>query len=303
MRVVMIGVGVVAVLVAGFALWRLWPAPVMSKADYDAVQAQPVAVPQGPQRVYHLGHSLVGRDMPAMLAAAAGHDWQAQLGWGASLNNHLTGDVPGFAEENAHPHFRPAAEAIGSGDYPVVVLTEMVELKDAIRYHHSARALAEWTRRAQAADPGARLYLYETWHRTGDPAGWAARVEADGVTLWQDGLLRPAMAEGGVGRIMIIPGGPVMLAVARAAEAGQIPGVTARDALFSDDIHMSDLGAWLMAMTHYAVIYGRTPEGLPHLLRRADGALAGAPSDAAARAMQALVWQVVTAIPATGVRG
>ena len=40
--------------------------------------------------------------------------------------------------------FREAHDAIGSGDYDAVILTEMVELRDAIRYHDSARALVDW---------------------------------------------------------------------------------------------------------------------------------------------------------------
>ncbi len=297
------GLGVLILLAA--ALWRvwptLWPARALPEEAFRAAYTTPLPPPAGPVKVYHLGHSLVGRDMPAMLAAAAGHDWRAQLGWGASLKNHLDGQVPGFAEENAHPAFVPVAEAVESGEWPVVVLTEMVELKDAIRYHDSARSLAEWTRRIRTANPQARVYLYETWHRTGDPAGWLERIDGDLPALWEGQLLRVAMAEPGVGTIHVIPGGQVMAALVRAAEAGEIPGVTSRAAFLSDDIHFSDLGAWAMAMVHYAVIYGRSPVGLPAQLPKADGTLAGAPSEDAARAMQAVVWRVVTSYPATGV--
>lgn len=304
-------VGLGALLVLAAAVWRLWPAvwpaiwPERALDDpaFRAAYAAPLPPLAGPVAVYHLGHSLVGRDMPAMLAAAAGHDWGAQLGWGASLKNHLDGEVPGFAEENAHPAFVPVAQAVGGGAFPVFVLTEMVELKDAIRYHDSARSLAEWTRRIRTANPEARVYLYETWHRTGDPAGWLARIDSDLAALWEGRLLRVAMAEPGTGPIHVIPGGQVMAALVRAAEAGEIPGVPARAAFLSDDIHFSALGAWAMAMTHYAVIYGRSPVGLPAQLPKADGALAGAPSEDAARAMQAVVWRVVTAYPATGLAG
>ncbi len=182
---------VLAVLAAaGLALWRFWPAKGLSDAEFAALYAQPLP-PAAPGAVYHLGHSLVGRDMPAMLAALGGHRHNSQLGWGASLMNHWTGEVPGFAEENRPPAFRPAAEALDSGDYPVVVLTEMVELRDAIRWHDSAHYLAEWAARAKAAAPGARVYLYETWHRLDDPAGWEARVAADLPALWEAQVLRP----------------------------------------------------------------------------------------------------------------
>lgn len=276
------------------------PAP-LDAAAFRALYRVPLPPLSGPGAVYHLGHSLVGRDMPAMLAQLGGHDHASQLGWGASLNDHRRGTIKGFAEENAHPAFRPAEEALQGGGWPVVVLTEMVELKDAIRYHDSARALAHWAALARAARPDVRIYLYETWHRLDDPAGWRQRLSDDLPALWEGALLRPAMARAGVGTIHVIPGGQVMAAVDDAARAGQIPGMTSAAALFSDEIHLNDLGAWLIAMTHDAVIRGRSPVGLPAALRRADGTAATPPAPETARALQEVVWRVVTSYPATGV--
>jgi hypothetical protein len=54
-------------------------------------------------------------------------------------------------------------------------------------------------------------------------------------------------------------------------------------------------------MTHYAVLYHRTPEGLPAQLARADGTPATPPPPDAAMALQKVVWQVVTGYPASGV--
>jgi hypothetical protein len=293
------GLAVAALLAAGmFVLCR--PGR-LDEAAFAAAYGQPLPPLAGPVAVYHLGHSLVGRDMPAMLAQLAGHDHASQLGWGVSLREHQTGEVRGMAEENRSPAFRPVDEALASGDYPVVVLTEMVELKDAIRYHGSAEALAYWAKTARQANPAVRIYLYETWHRRDDPAGWLARLDADLPALWEGALLRRAMARPGVGVIHVIPGGQVMAAVERAAAAGEIPGLAGTDALFADEIHFNDLGAWLMANTHYAVIYGRSPVGLPVALRKADGTAATAVAPDMARALQEVVWRVVTSYPATGV--
>ena len=182
-----------AVVGAGLAVWWLWPNRALSDAQFSALYVNPPAI-EAPKAVYHLGHSLVGRDMPAMLAQLGGHSWNSQLGWGASLMNHWTGEVPGFAEENRPPAFRDAKEALESGAYPVVVLTEMVELRDAIRWHSSADHLAKWALRAKAANPEVRVYLYETWHRLDDPSGWEARVKSDLAALWEAQVLRPGPA-------------------------------------------------------------------------------------------------------------
>lgn len=302
MRMLATGLGLAALAsVLAAAAWWLWPARVLPADAFARLYAEPLDPPARPVDVYHLGHSLVGRDMPAMLAAAGGHEWAAQLGWGASLKNHLDGEVPGFDDANAHDRFMPARQAADSGRWPVVVLTEMVELRDSLRYHDAAAVLAEWARRFRRGNPGLRLYLYETWHHTDDGNGWLNRIDRDLPRLWEGRLLRGALAEEGVGTIHVIPGGQAMAALVRAAQAGAIPGVSGERDFISDTIHFTDLGAWAMAMTHYAVIYGRSPEGLPARLPKEDGTPAGAPSEAAARAMQAIVWRVVTGYPPSGV--
>ncbi len=279
-----------------------------------AAYAEPLPAPEGPLRVYHLGHSLVGRDMPAMLAQLApeGHGYESQLGWGTSLNEHwLGGDaINGFEAENAHPRYRDAKEAIGSGEYDAVVMTEMVELKDAIRYHHSARALHRWADLARKSGPDTRIFLYETWHHLDDTDGWLQRLDRDLPDLWEGQLILPelALADAPQRPIYLIPAGQVMASfVRKVEEAGGIGNVADRESLFArtdegavDTIHVNDIGAYLVALTHYAVLYQQDPTGLPFALARADGTPAAAPDAIAARAMQETVWEVVRTTRMTG---
>jgi hypothetical protein len=289
--------GVGALMAVAWA-WTRPPRALTPEALAARLAASQGGPAQGP--VYHLGHSLVGRDMPAMLAQLTGWDHHSQLGWGASLMQHWQGDVPGFDAENAHPAHRPAGAAIDSGAYGAVVLTEMVELRDAIRYHDSAAHLARWALRAARGGAG-QVYLYETWHRLDDPAGWEARV-ADDRALWS-GLIATAMAQDGVPPVRIIPGGPALAAVIAAAEGGALPGLADRTAFFAPDdtIHLNDAGHYVIALTHHAVLTHRSPLGLAHALTRADGTAMDAIDPAAAARMQQIVWQVVTGDPMTGV--
>lgn len=299
----LVAVGAAMAGVAGSRMWRVSSA----RARY----AQRVAAPEGPLNVFHLGHSLVGRDMPAMLAqlAPAGHDYASQLGWGTPLRSHWYPDVPinGFETENDHTNFRPAREALEGAGYAAVVLTEMVELEDAIRYHDSPAYLASWAILARDARPDVRLYLYETWHNTDDPAGWLARIDDDFEALWMNRMTLPAAGHLGA-PIYVIPGGQVLAAVVRAVEAqGGAGNVTSRDTLLArtpegavDTIHLGDIGAYLMALTHYAALYQRSPVGLPFELMRADGSVADAPDAEAAALMQEIVWNVVQANPYSG---
>src|SRR6056297_1483282 len=290
-------------LTAGFCS----PRPI-DEAAFAALYAEPLPPAEGPLQVYHLGHSLVGRDMPVMLAQLAGdgHVFHSQLGWGAFLRQHWEPDVPvnGFAKANFHPQHRDPREALATGEYDALVLTEAVEIRDSIRWFAPADYLHRFAELAWENNPDTRVYLYETWHRTDGEEDWFMRVDRDLGLYWEGEILRRAIAYDDARRpIYVIPGGQVMAAVAREAEArGGVGPLQDRDDLFSDNIHFSDYGAYLMALTHYAVLYRRSPVGLPHGgLTKLDGSPAADPGAQAARMMQEIVWRVVTSYAPTGV--
>lgn len=284
----------------------------LSPEALSALYTTPLSPPEGPQSVFHLGHSLVGRDMPAMLAQLAGHDHASQLGWGTPLKAHWEpgSEIAGFDAENDHSAFRPAKEALRSGDYDVLVLTEMVEIEAAIDHFSSSDYLARWARLAFEGNPDIRVYLYETWHALDDPKGWMARLDTDPAKYWEGRLLAEAQAGDGLpAPIHVIPAGRVFAEVVRRLESGDgAEGVTSREDFFArlpdgsvDPIHLNDLGAYLVALVHYAVIYHQSPQGLPRQLTRADGTPADAPGPHLADLLQQTVWQVVTELPITGV--
>lgn len=286
----------------------------LTPEQVQSVYATPLPPPEGPLRVFHLGHSLVGRDMPVMLDQLSGpkHGHNSQLGWGTPLKAHWEPgeEIFGFAEENNHPKYRGAKVALTSGDYDAVVFTEMVEIRDAIEYHKSDDYLSRWASFARAAKPEVRLYLYETWHNTDDPEGWLNRIDQDLTRYWEDQVLLPAMQRlEDAPAIYVIPAGQVMARFVREVESrGGVDNIADRYSLFArqesgevDTIHLNDLGAYLIALTHYAVLYHLNPSGFPFELQRADGTKADAPGPEAARLMQDVVWQVVTSYPKTGV--
>ncbi len=304
--------GAVLALAAALA-WskqhRAAPAPEAIAAAYAA----PLPAPAGPLRVFHLGHSLVGRDLPAMLQqlAGPGHRYDVQLGWGTPLRAHWEDsiEINGFAEENAHDRYRNAKAALISGDYGAFVATEMVEIRDAIAYHASGRYLGKWAALARQGNPEIRIYLYETWPRLDDPEGWLDRLDRDLARHWEAEVLAPALPALAPDKpILVIPAGQVFAAFVRAVEdAGGVDNIAGREALFREDadgardpIHLNDLGTYLAALTHYTVLYHRSPVGLPHRLLRADGTPADAPGPEAARLMQETVWRVVTGYPKSG---
>ncbi|MTH64981.1 hypothetical protein [Paracoccus shanxieyensis] len=301
-----------AVIVAG--VWTLKPQGLPrhdAGADVQALYDTKRQLPQGPLKVFHLGHSLVGRDMPAMLAQMAGHDYNLQLGWGTALGEHWQGrqSINGFDQENATPRYRDAHEALKSGEYDAFVMTEMVKLKDALLYKDSTASAANWAAEAISANPATQVFLYESWHALDDQPEWLGRFPGDLDQMWSQILWSASRATEKVNGkpVWLIPAGQVMAAVVAEAEAQGIAELTHREQLFGrnpdgslDPIHPNDLGVYLVALTHYATLYGKSPVGLPNQLQRADGTEADAPSPELAARMQQITWDVVRAQRLTG---
>lgn len=285
------------------------PKPLNSD-EIAALYAAPVAVPDAPLAVYHIGHSLVGRDMLAMLKQLAdasvgeGHSYHTQTGSGVELEAHWEPDIPikDGAKANDHPQFREAHDAVASGEYDALVLTEKIGIEASIKYHDAWRYLTLWTQKAQAANPDIRVYMYETWHgRKID--NWLERLDQDLPKFWEREILDRAMADDRITPpIYVIPAGQVFAALERRLAEGPIAEIAVSDVFFRDAIHLSDAGNYLVALIHYAVLYGQPPAGLPHALRRADDSPATPLSAQAVGMLQDIVWQVVTEYPRTGVR-
>jgi hypothetical protein len=68
-----------------------------------------------------------------------------------------------------------------------------------------------------------------------------------------------------------------------------------------DQIHLNDLGNYFVALVHYAVLYHRSPVGLPHRLLKGDGTPADAPAPETARLMQEVAWAAARGNRLTGV--
>lgn len=301
-------------LPAAMGLHVLFGQPRVEQDKIDALFAVPRSPPTGPLKVFHLGHSLVGRDMPAMLQQLVGaeHSYASQLGWGTSLKSHWEPriEINGFDKENHHDHYRDAREALESGEYDAFIATEMVEIRDAIKYHQSSKYLGKWAKLARLGNPDMRIYLFETWHSIYDPEGWMTRLDGDLGRYWEQQILLPALIGSKVQSLIhVIPAGQVFANFVRALDAsGGIGAMNGHESLFRreangtlDPLHLNDIGNYLVALTHYAVLYHKNPVGLPHKLLRADGKPATAPSEQTARLMQEIVWQVVTSYPKTGV--
>lgn len=282
--------------------------PVLRVSNADAtVSEAPLVEPIAPRpldlRVILSGHSLTDamrEALPRLVQAAGGPPERIALS-----------TIPGAPMDWrwAHRTYAPDART-HIAEFDVMVQTERVSLSGTRRWHNTDEEALRWARHGWehgAGGEGAEVLLYATWVSldTGpgsDPNGdedghlpWRTRLDRE-FAAWEEIMAhvnthRPEDAP----QMRMIPATLVMASVYDAIDAGSAPeGLNDIRQLFMDDIHLSPLGAWLVALTHYAVIYARDPRGLP--------GPQGASPDLVDWA-QALVWEVVTDYPGTGVQG
>ena len=160
-----------------------------------------------------------------------------------------------------------------------------------------------------------RFTLQQNWVPYEDPAIWLSRtrpksVDRDGKTVAQLRAMHEpyfAMIEGHVkelnaripgARIAIVPSGEAVLALRAKVIAGEAPGVRTQSELFTDVLgHPGSQIRVLSAYCHYAVMYRRSPVGLPVVSQ-----LTKLPeAEKLNRLLQEIAWKAVTEHSLSGV--
>ena len=249
--------------------------------------------------ILYVGHSLVGPDLPPAVAATLRamnepSTVQAQIINGAPLGYNW--------DRAAEAEGVNAREVLPKGETDVLILTEAQPFAVNLQYSDTPRNAARFAALAVQANPATRVYLYETWPSLNsgtatpppdDPAGsvpWRMRITAD-LILWEDTALQASAAS----PVGLIPAGQALGLLSDAIDAGEVPGLSSIQDVFSDDIHLNGKGIYYVALVHAAAITGRSPEGLPTQLQRPWPSRAAVISDDLAPVLQRLAWQAVTA--------
>jgi hypothetical protein len=160
-----------------------------------------------------------------------------------------------------------------------------------------------------------RFTLQQNWVPYEDPAIWLSRerpksVDRDGKTVAQLRAMHDpyfAMIEGHVkelnaripgARIAVVPSGEAVLALRAKVIAGEAPGIRTQSELFTDVLgHPGPQIRVLSAYCHYAVMYRRSPVGMPVVSQ-----LTKLPeAEKLNRVLQEIAWKAVTEHPLSGV--
>lgn len=252
--------------------------------------------PRDALRVFYIGHSLQNWTVPTMVQSFAraqnlGHEYQAQIGNGASLRWQW--DRPDRAEGVN------AQEVLPRTPFDALVVTEAVPLDENVRWNEPASFFRRFLELARRSNPDVQGYLYETWHSRNEPR-WRERLDTDRAT-WES--IADQVNAAYEGRdVLVIPGGQAMALLHDRVRAGAVPGVRSMDAIFHDDIHLTPLGWYFISCVQYATLYRRSPIGLPARTTDRYGGEHPSPPAEALSALQNIAWDAVRAYPRSGVR-
>ena len=225
--------------------------------------------------VYLSGHSLFNLEMPALLAEiAAGqgktHRYNVQIGNGSTMLFRLSGE--GSEQDRNgdvidYPVLDEIAQAntIDASHYDVLMVTEAVDIFDQLLFSETLPSLATYYSALVDAVPDARVYFYDSWDSLetggGTHASWVAHTRGE-FEIWTC-----IVAKANEGRpnnpIRPIPGGMVLADLVEAADAGELPGLTASGLFNPDGHHLSALGNYAIALAQFAVLYRDSPVGSP----------------------------------------
>ncbi len=256
-------------------------------------------------RVFTCGHSF--------------HAWVAdilsEIAMSAGISNHQVVGVSSIGASTALQHWNvpeetnEARKALRAGNVDVLTLSCMT---------HPDEGISKLAKLAVAHNPNVRVTLQELWlpedHFPFDPARRVHQSVDEFNRSTLADLIKTHQAyfkemeacvtslNAGIGKqsVCIVPDAQATLALRRRIIAGTAPGLTRQSDLFTD--------AWghpappLMALSgycHFAVIYRRSPAGLP-----VPRILAGNPKwDAKLnRVLQELAWDAARQHPLSGLR-
>lgn len=255
--------------------------------------------------VLFIGHSLVGPDLPAMVETALKLRGQSEARVEAQVINGAP--LRWSWDHSAEAEGVDGRARLAAGPVDALVLTEGIPLAAQVEWNDSAGFVEKWAAAAWATNPGAQVFVYETWHSLKSGSGaevehdpgagvdWAVRIAAD-LPLWESlGAQADAARPEGAPPVRLIPAGQAMARAAAAAVAGDLPGVADVQGLFSDDIHPNGKGLYLLAMVQVAALTGESPEGLQPRLTRAWQNRESVVSAELAQALQRIAWDAVQA--------
>ena len=104
--------------------------------------------------------------------------------------------------------------------------------------------------------------------------------------------------------VLMIPVGEVLFELDKRIKAGKVPGLESIEALYVDGIHFNNVGAFIAGTTFYATMFKTDPRGVDARAYGPGKSEKDKPiAPELAKAVQDVVWEVVSTHPLAGVKG
>jgi hypothetical protein len=155
--------------------------------------------------------------------------------------------------------------------YDTLVIAERHDLLLVIRWEDTVRYLRHFHDRVVEANDEARTFLFHAWLAIDKdaPQAWIdyERAAADAWACVASKVDLTLEDEGRDDRVEVLPAGAALVALVERVLAEDVPGITGAssrerlDAVFLDDVHLTPLGRYYVALVIYAFISGGSPEG------------------------------------------
>lgn len=248
-----------------------------------------------PHRILFSGHSLTNEPIPSDLtsiAASLGLNvlWNRQYLEGSSIkqrslglalyNARLTSDSQGLDYLNRPIDVpselrRPSRHP--DQPYDTLVITEQHNLLGTLAWNGTVRYLRDYHDEFIKHNSDGRTYFFEPWlslDDKGDPSRWIA-YERAAAPVWRcivEQMNRVFVAEGRRDRMVSLPAALALAyLIERAAPHGPgLPSITRStmrstlDSLFVDDVHLTRLGNYYIALVTFAYMFRKSPVGAWH---------------------------------------
>ncbi len=262
---------------------------------------------------FYIGHSLSDQIPDMVKSLAVDHsdvefDWVYQSIPGAPLRWQWD-----RKEENDYvanpPYYYPFYDQEGglpAGNFNTLVLTESVP-----RYGELINETYEYADSffvyANEYNPNIKVYLYEDWHcvLSGTPTGcdydvdsnpWRQRLEDD-LPMWESVVDTLNTLYSPENPVCLIPAAQGLAHVYDSIYAGVMPGLTDILDIFSDNIHLTDVGKYFVACVHFATLFETSPVGLTNQTQVWWGGDFEAPSPELALKFQEIAWMIANEYP------
>lgn len=283
------------------ALTSLFAATLASLTGWSAPQA-PAAQPVQGQRVFITGHSF---HMPMIASFAA-------IGKAAKIDGHRIVGQQGLGGSTVIQHWNlpddkdKARKAIKAGTVDVLTTAPNRVLPD--------EGITKFADLLMEHNPKGRLTVQASWYPYDGPdndknggfknARRDAANPADLRKAWSPWVEKMREQAKGINDkykrqvVFVVPVGDAVLRLRERLVKGDVPGYAKQSELFTDDLgHAKVPVAVLTAYCHFAVIYGRSPIGLP-----VPPALTGPDAEKMNALLQECAWEAVLAEPTSGVK-